>query len=83
GLAALIAPINNFSLKRPQYIDPNKIRLEYMTTKINPNSFLRKNTACNIMFKTAIVQAHDLQFDEHLKTYVANSFVVDYFPYAN
>ncbi len=83
GLDALIAPINNFSLKRPQYIDSNKIRLEYMTTKTNPNSFLRKNTACNIMFKTAIVQAHDLQFDEHLKTYVDNSFVVEYIPYVN
>lgn len=83
GLDALIAPINNFTLNRPQYIDPNKIRLEYKTTKTNPNSFLRKNTACNIMFKTAIVQAHDLQFDETLKTYVDNSFVVDYIPYAN
>ncbi|MEL0537512.1 CDP-glycerol:glycerophosphate glycerophosphotransferase [Staphylococcus debuckii] len=83
GLDALIAPINNFSVNRPQYIDPNKVRLEYMKAKHNPNSFLRKNTACNILFKTAIVQAHNLQFDEHLKTYVDNSFVVDYLPYVN
>ena len=27
GLDALIAPINNFSVNRPQYIDPNKVRL--------------------------------------------------------
>ena len=29
------------------------------------------------------MQAHNLQFDEHLKTYVDNSFVVDYLPYVN
>lgn len=82
GLDALIAPINKFTLNQPQYIDQNKIRLEYMNAETNPNSFLRKNTACNILFKTAIVQAHQLQFDEALKTYVDNSFVVDYLTYA-
>lgn len=82
GLDALIAPINNFTLNQPQYIDQNKIRLEYMNTKTNPNSFLRKNTACNILFKTSIVRAHHIEFDESLKTYIDNSFVVNYINYA-
>ncbi|MHD0396629.1 bifunctional glycosyltransferase/CDP-glycerol:glycerophosphate glycerophosphotransferase [Staphylococcus simulans] len=82
GLDALIAPINSFTLDQPQYIDENKIELKYMDAETNPNAFLRKNTACNIMFKTAIVHAHHLQFDETLKTYIDPSFVVGYLAYA-
>lgn len=83
GLDGLIAPINNFTLNQPQYIDQNKLKVEYLNSKSNPNSFLRKNTACNILFKTAIVHAHDIQFDEQLATYIDNSFVVDYVSHVN
>lgn len=83
GLDGLVAPIYKFTLKHPQYIDYNKVRVEYLNGKNNPNSFLRKNTACNIVFKTSIVKAHHIKFDETLKTYIDRSFLIDYIRYVN
>lgn len=82
GLDGLIAPIHKFTLNKPQYVDKDKIRIEYLTQKSNPNSFLRKNTACNILFKTGIIKAHNIRFNENLKIYTDASFILDYINYA-
>lgn len=82
GLDGLIAPIHKFTINKPQYVDKDKIRIEYLTQKSNPNSFLRKNTACNILFKTAIIKAHNIRFNEILKIYTDASFILDYINYA-
>lgn len=83
GLDGLVAPVHKFSLKdRPQYIDKDQIRVKYLTQKSNPNSFLRKNTVCNILFKTAIIQGHHIRFNEDLNIYTDTSFIVDYIKYA-
>lgn len=34
GLDGLVAPIYKFTLKHPQYIDYNKVRVEYLNGKI-------------------------------------------------
>ncbi|WP_323702629.1 bifunctional glycosyltransferase family 2 protein/CDP-glycerol:glycerophosphate glycerophosphotransferase [Mammaliicoccus sp. Dog046] len=83
GLDGLIAPIHKFNLKmnKPQYINKNKVRLEYYSQKSNPNSFLRKNSVCNILFKTAIIKAHQIRFNEDLKIYIDASFVLEYVKY--
>ncbi|MBO3076813.1 bifunctional glycosyltransferase family 2 protein/CDP-glycerol:glycerophosphate glycerophosphotransferase [Mammaliicoccus vitulinus] len=81
GLDGLIAPIHKFNLNKPQYVDKDKVRLEYLTQKSNPNSFLRKNSACNIVFKNAIIQAHNIRFNEELKIYTDASFVLEYINY--
>ena len=39
GLDGLIAPIHKFTNHRPQYVDKDKIRLEYLSHQTNPNSF--------------------------------------------
>ena len=39
GLDGLVAPIYKFTLKQPQFIDRNKVKVEYLTGKKNPNSF--------------------------------------------
>lgn len=82
GLDGLIAPIHKFTINKPQYVDKDKIRIEYLTQKSNPNSFLRKNTACNILFKTAIIKAHNIRFNENLKIYTDASFILGYINYA-
>lgn len=82
GLDGLIAPVHKFTINRPQYIDKNQIRVEYLNQKSNPNSFLRKNTACNILFKTAIVKGHHIRFNEDLNIYTDTSFVLEYINYA-
>ncbi|MCJ0969727.1 bifunctional glycosyltransferase/CDP-glycerol:glycerophosphate glycerophosphotransferase [Mammaliicoccus sciuri] len=82
GLDGLIAPIHKFAINKPQYVDKDKIRIEYLSQKSNPNSFLRKNTACNILFKTAIIKAHNIKFNENLKIYTDASFILDYINYA-
>lgn len=81
GLDGLIAPIHKFAINKPQYVDKDKIRIEYLTQKSNPNSFLRKNTACNILFKTGIIKAHNIRFNENLKIYTDASFIIDYINY--
>ncbi|MGY0683485.1 bifunctional glycosyltransferase/CDP-glycerol:glycerophosphate glycerophosphotransferase [Mammaliicoccus sciuri] len=81
GLDGLIAPIHKFAINKPQYVDKDKIRIEYLTQKSNPNSFLRKNTACNILFKTGIIKAHNIRFNENLKIYTDASFILDYINY--
>ncbi|MEB8104359.1 bifunctional glycosyltransferase/CDP-glycerol:glycerophosphate glycerophosphotransferase [Mammaliicoccus sciuri] len=81
GLDGLIAPIHKFAVNKPQYVDKDKIRIEYLTQQSNPNSFLRKNTACNILFKTAIIKAHKIRFNENLKIYTDASFILDYINY--
>lgn len=81
GLDGLIAPIHKFAINKPQYVDKDKIRIEYLTQQSNPNSFLRKNTACNILFKTGIIKAHNIRFNENLKIYTDASFILDYINY--
>ena len=39
GLDGLIAPIHKFTNHRPQYVDKDKVRLEYLSHQTNPNSF--------------------------------------------
>ncbi|GGI43485.1 bifunctional glycosyltransferase/CDP-glycerol:glycerophosphate glycerophosphotransferase [Mammaliicoccus stepanovicii] len=82
GLDGLIAPIHKFTLNKPQYVDKDKVRLEYLSQKSNPNSFLRKNSVCNILFKNAIIQAHNIRFNEELEIFTDASFVLDYINYA-
>ncbi len=78
----LIAPVHEFILNMPQFVDQDRVQIKYLDTTSNPNSFLRKNTACNIIFKTAIVKGHNLQFNESLKVYTDWSFILDYVQYA-
>ena len=58
GLDTLIAPVHKFTMQRPQYVDKDKIRLQYRSHHSYPNSILRKETACNILFRNAIIKAH-------------------------
>ncbi|AVP36241.1 bifunctional glycosyltransferase/CDP-glycerol:glycerophosphate glycerophosphotransferase [Staphylococcus felis] len=83
GLDALIAPVHDFSLQIPQYVDKNKVQIHYYNIKNNANSFLRKNTVCNIVFKTGIVKGHNIKFNENLKVYSDWSFILEYMQYAN
>ncbi|HEC2195460.1 TPA: CDP-glycerol glycerophosphotransferase family protein [Staphylococcus delphini] len=78
----LIAPVHEFALNMPQFVDQDRVQIKYLDTTSNPNSFLRKNTACNIIFKTGIVKGHNLQFNESLKVYTDWSFILDYVQYA-
>ena len=77
----LIAPIHSFTTQRPQFVDLDRVRVEYFNAKGNINSFLRKQSACNIIFRTAIVRAHHIRFNENLNTYVDWSFVLEYMKY--
>ena len=80
---ALIAPIHGFTLDIPQYVDQNLVRTQYLNTKTHSNQFLRKQTACNIVFKTAIARGHNLQFNEDLNVFVDWSFILEFIKYAN
>src|SRR5699024_6719733 len=80
---ALIAPIHSFTLDVPQYIDQNAVRVEYLNTKTKSNQFLRKNSACNIIFKTAIVRGHNLHFNEDINIFIDWSFILDFIKYSN
>lgn len=80
---ALIAPIHSFTLDIPQYVDQNLVRVSYLDTKENSNQFLRKHSACNIVFKTAIVHGHNIQFNEDLNIFIDWSFVLEFIKYAN
>ncbi|MEB6170262.1 bifunctional glycosyltransferase family 2 protein/CDP-glycerol:glycerophosphate glycerophosphotransferase [Staphylococcus pseudoxylosus] len=80
---ALIAPIHSFTLDIPQYVDQNLVRTEYLNTKTKSNQFLRKQTVCNIIFKTAIARGHNLQFNEDLNIFVDWSFILEFIKYAN
>lgn len=82
GLDGLVSPIHKFTMNKPQYVNKDKVRVEYLNIKSNPNSFLRKNTVCNILFKNAIIKAHNIRFNENLKIYTDASFVLDYMKYA-
>ncbi len=79
---ALIA-IHSFTLDIPQYVDQNLVRTEYLNTQTKSNQFLRKQTVCNIIFKTAIARGHNLQFNEDLNIFVDWSFILEFIKYAN
>ncbi|MEJ7350960.1 CDP-glycerol:glycerophosphate glycerophosphotransferase, partial [Staphylococcus epidermidis] len=72
-----------FSIKRPQYVDLDRVKVEYYHAAQNLNSFLRKQTACNIIFRTAIVKAHHIRFNEDLDIYIDWSFLLEYMKYVN
>ncbi|MCU5745344.1 bifunctional glycosyltransferase family 2 protein/CDP-glycerol:glycerophosphate glycerophosphotransferase [Staphylococcus sp. SQ8-PEA] len=80
---ALIAPIHKFSVKTPQYVDLNKVKVKYYEGRKNLNSFLRKNSVCNIILRTGIVRAHDLKFDEDLQIYADQTFILQYINYVD
>ncbi|EHJ09166.1 bifunctional glycosyltransferase family 2 protein/CDP-glycerol:glycerophosphate glycerophosphotransferase [Staphylococcus simiae] len=83
GTDGLIAPIHSFAIKRPQYVDLNKVQVKYYRGNSDDiNSFLRRQSACNIIFRTAIVKAHHIQFNENLKVYADWSFILEYMKYA-
>ncbi|MDU6445437.1 MAG: bifunctional glycosyltransferase family 2 protein/CDP-glycerol:glycerophosphate glycerophosphotransferase [Staphylococcus epidermidis] len=79
----LIAPIHSFTTQRPQFVDLDRVRVEYFNAKGNINSFVRKQSACNTIFRTPIVRAHHIRFNENLNTYVDWSFVLEYMKYVN
>ncbi|EKH2191284.1 TPA: bifunctional glycosyltransferase family 2 protein/CDP-glycerol:glycerophosphate glycerophosphotransferase [Staphylococcus pseudintermedius] len=78
----LVAPIDDFSLNPPQYVHQDQVKINYLTVEREPQVFLRQATACNIIFKTSIVHAHQVQFNENLRVYVDQSFILDYLQYA-
>ncbi|MEB7392526.1 bifunctional glycosyltransferase/CDP-glycerol:glycerophosphate glycerophosphotransferase [Mammaliicoccus sciuri] len=78
GLDALIAPIHKFTLRKPQYINQNVVKVKRYKYETNANSFLRKNSACNIIFKTSIAKRYNVKFNEELEIYTDNSFIIDY-----
>ena len=39
---------------------------------------MRKNSACNIIFKTSIAKRYNVKFNEELEIYTDNSFIIDY-----
>lgn len=78
GLDSLIAPIHKFTLQKPQYINQNEVIVKQLNYNTNPNSFLRKNTACNMIFKTSIVRKFSIKFNENIQIYIDNSFLLDY-----
>ncbi|WP_251517191.1 MULTISPECIES: bifunctional glycosyltransferase/CDP-glycerol:glycerophosphate glycerophosphotransferase [Staphylococcus] len=79
---ALIAPIHSFTLDVPQYIDQDLVKADYLYTKTKSNQFLRKHSASNIIFKTAIVRGHQIEFNEDLSVFIDWSFVLEYIKYA-
>lgn len=83
GMDALIAPIYNFSLRKPQFINQNVVKVKKLNYETNANSFLRKNSACNILFKTSIVKKYNVKFNEELEIYTDNSFLIDYASHVN
>ncbi|MEB7400650.1 CDP-glycerol:glycerophosphate glycerophosphotransferase [Mammaliicoccus sciuri] len=83
GMDALIAPIYKFSLRKPQFINQNVVKVKKLNYETNANSFLRKNSACNILFKTSIVKKYNVKFNEELEIYTDNSFLIDYASHVN
>ncbi len=83
GMDALIAPIYKFSLRKPQFINQNVVKVKKLNYETNCNSFLRKNSACNILFKTSIVKKYNVKFNEELEIYTDNSFLIDYASHVN
>lgn len=83
GMDALIAPIYQFSLRKPQFINQNVVKVKKLNYETNANSFLRKNSACNILFKTSIVKKYNVKFNEELEIYTDNSFLIDYASHVN
>ncbi|MEQ6028833.1 bifunctional glycosyltransferase/CDP-glycerol:glycerophosphate glycerophosphotransferase [Staphylococcus saccharolyticus] len=79
----LIAPIHSFTTKRPQFIDLDRVTVEFHNANTNVNEFLRKQSVCNIIFRTAIVKAHHIRFNEDLNIYTDWSFVLEYMKYVN
>lgn len=78
GLDALIAPIYKFTLRKPQFINQNIVKVRRLNYETNANSFLRKNSDCNILFKTSIAKKYNVKFNEELEIYTDNSFLIDY-----
>ncbi|MCY1024863.1 bifunctional glycosyltransferase family 2 protein/CDP-glycerol:glycerophosphate glycerophosphotransferase [Mammaliicoccus sciuri] len=83
GMDALIAPIYKFTLRKPQFINQNVVKVKKLNYETNANSFLRKNSACNILFKTSIVKKYNVKFNEELEIYTDNSFLIDYASHVN
>lgn len=83
GMDALIAPIYKFTLRKPQFINQNVVKIKKLNYETNANSFLRKNSACNILFKTSIVNKYKVKFNEELEIYTDNSFLIDYASHVN
>ncbi|MDT0668773.1 bifunctional glycosyltransferase family 2 protein/CDP-glycerol:glycerophosphate glycerophosphotransferase [Mammaliicoccus sciuri] len=83
GMDALIAPIYKFSLRKPQFINQNVVKVKKLNYETNADSFLRKNSACNILFKTSIVKKYNVKFNEELEIYTDNSFLIDYASHVN
>lgn len=82
GLDTLIAPIHKFTTQRAQYVDKDKVRLQYASHKKSPNTILRKESVCNILFKNAIIKAHNIKFNEELNIYTDHSFTLEYLKHA-
>ena len=55
GLDTLIAPIHKFRSQRPQYVDKDKAFAICFSSK-SPNAILRKESACNILFKMPLLK---------------------------
>lgn len=83
GSDGLIAPIHSFVIQRPQYVDLDKVRVKYYRSKDNALAFLRRQSACNIIFRTAIVRAHNIKFNEDIDVYVDWSFALEYIKYVD
>ena len=78
GLDGLVAPINKFSLREPQFVNEGKVSIDYYNAPSQLSHFLRKSTACNIIFKTAIVHAHHIRFNENIRIHSDWSFTLEY-----
>lgn len=56
GLDTLIAPIHKFRSQRPQYVDKDKSTFAICFSSKSPNAILRKESACNILFKMPLLK---------------------------
>ncbi|MCY1581531.1 bifunctional glycosyltransferase/CDP-glycerol:glycerophosphate glycerophosphotransferase [Staphylococcus pettenkoferi] len=75
---ALIAPIHKFAVRTPQYVDLNKVKVRHYHGKGNANSFLRKNSVCNMVLRTGIVRGNNLRFAEDIQIYADQTFLLQY-----
>ncbi len=82
-IEGVIAPISKFTLKKRLTLNELELDYEYQSNETNPSAFLRKNTACGILYKMNIIKEHELKFNENLRVFSDWSFVIEYQKYVS
>lgn len=78
---AVVAPISAFTPDRPDTLDQSKVSVYACNSTADTQYLLREATVCNIVFKTAIIKGHQLQFDSGLAIFIDQPFMMQYVKY--